>query len=158
MTRALGPALLVLAAVGACDGDPACGPASATVVEVIDGDTVVLDTGERVRYLLVDAPEATSGAHACFGDNASRFNRDLVLDRVVSLRYGPVCDDRFGRRLAYVAVDDQDVGRLLVERGYACLLYLPPDGSDRVDDYRAVEASARATGRGLWSACEAPCS
>ena len=76
----------------------------------------------------------------------------------MSLRYGEVCDDRFGRRLAYVSIDGVDVGRLLVERGYGCLLYLPPDGADRVDDYRAAEASARDARRGLWGACEEPCS
>jgi micrococcal nuclease len=136
----------------ACGGDR-CGPAGAVVARVIDGDTVELATGERVRYLLVDTPEI-SGTPECYGAEAARFNRDLVEERAVELAYDVECEDRYGRLLAYVTIAGSDVSALLIERGYGCVLHIPPNGADRVDAYRALQAEARAAGRGLWGACQ----
>ena len=50
--------VVTLTALSACNPPSStCGPRSAVVVRAIDGDTVELDSGERVRYLLVDTPE-----------------------------------------------------------------------------------------------------
>jgi micrococcal nuclease len=147
-------ALVALAALAACGSDGSlCGPSRATVERVIDGDTIVLAGGITLRYLLVDAPETTSGRSDCFGDNAAQFNADLVLGKAVALGYDTQCQDRFGRTLGYVAVDGQDVNRLLIERGYACVLHIPPDGDARAAEFAALEAEARTARRGLWGAC-----
>jgi micrococcal nuclease len=148
-----------LAAVTACTSPgAACGPREATVERVIDGDTIVVSGGVTIRYLLVDAPETTGGHADCYGANAAQFNTDLVLGKPVQLGYDTACQDRFGRTLAYVTVDGHDVNRLLVERGYACVLHIPPDGDARADELAAVEAAARAARRGLWGACDPiPC-
>jgi micrococcal nuclease len=153
---AAGGALVQLAA---CGGDTtACGPREATVERVIDGDTIVLSGDLRIRYLLVDAPEATGGRAACYGVNAAQFNADLVLGKTVELDYDGACLDSFGRTLAYVTVGGQDVNELLVERGYACVLHIPPGGDTRADEFTALEAAARTARRGLWGACAAtPC-
>nr|WP_246357634.1 thermonuclease family protein [Pyxidicoccus fallax] len=130
----------------------------ARVAEAIDGDTLLLDGGERVRYLLADAPESTGGARDCFGPEAHAFNRDLVEGRQVTLTYGEACTDRFGRLLAYVSVDGREVNTLLVERGHACVLYIPPAGSERRAEFEALEAEARHARRGVWGACApVPC-
>lgn len=157
------PAALVIAGLGlglaaGCssdDGGSACGPTSGLVTNVVDGDTIDLDTGDRIRYLLVDTPESVNGATDCYGQEAKQFNKDLVLGRQVTLRYDEAgCTDRFGRLLAYVSVGDQEINSLLVERGYACVLYIPPDGTDRHAEFENLEAAAKAAGRGMWSACE----
>jgi micrococcal nuclease len=143
--------LCVLVACGGAGDGETCGPASATVVEIIDGDTVVLESGERVRYLMVDTPEITGGANDCFGDNAAQFNSDLVLAKTVELAYDVECEDRFGRLLAYVSVDGIEVNARLVERGYACVLYIPPNGTDRVDEFEDLELAAQMGERGMWN-------
>jgi micrococcal nuclease len=125
------------------------------VAEVVDGDTVVLEGGARVRYLLVDTPEITKGKQDCYGPEARDFNRALVQGRTVSLAYGEACTDRFGRLLAYVAVDGREVNPLLVERGLASVLYVAPAGGTRRAEFEALEAQARAARRGLWGACGA---
>lgn len=135
-----------------CGGDR-CGPESGTVAAVVDGDTIDLASGERVRYLMVDTPETTGGSDDCFGDNAVQFNTDLVLGQEVTLAYDVECEDRFGRLLAYVSVGGQEVNRLMVERGYACVLRIPPNGDDRAAEFEALEDAAQAAGRGLWGAC-----
>lgn len=151
-----GAASLALPAAG-CGGDPVCGPREAVVDRVIDGDTIIAG-GVTIRYLLVNAPEVTGGHADCYGANAARFNTDLVLGKTVQLDYDVVCQDMFGRTLAYVTVDGQDVSRLLLERGYACVLHIPPDGDARADELTAVQAAARSARRGLWGACDPiPC-
>jgi len=154
-----GFALAAVTGVAGCgDRGSACGAREATVERVIDGDTIVLPGDVKIRYLLVNAPETTNGHADCYGANAAQFNSDLVLGKTVQLDYDTACQDMFGRTLAYVSVDGQDVNRLLIERGYACVLHIPPDGDARADEFKALEAAARAAKRGLWAACDPiPC-
>ena len=141
----------------ACDGaDDAfvCGPTEAVVARVIDGDTVELDSGERVRYLLIDTPESTGGKDDCFGQEATELNRMLVEGQTVTLRYDVECTDSFDRLLAYVEVNGREINSLLVERGAACVLVVPPNGEGRRDEYEDLEREARANLVGVWGACE----
>jgi micrococcal nuclease len=55
--------------------------------------------------------------------------------------------------LAYVSVNGDDVNHLMVERGYACVLYIPPDGMSRYDEFKTLQADAKANSRGVWGAC-----
>ncbi len=147
--------LALVAGLAACGGpESTCGPTSGVVARAIDGDTVELTTGERIRYLLIDTPESVNGATDCYGAEAHQLNADLVTGKTVDLAYDEAgCTDRFGRLLAYVSVDGVEVNRLLVERGYACVLYIPPAGTDRHTEFENLEATAKAAGRGMWSAC-----
>ncbi len=118
----------------------------------------MLTSGAKIRYLLVDAPETTSGHHACYGENATRFNSDLVLGKTVQLAYDSACDDMYGRVLAYVSVDGRDVNALMIQRGYACVLHISPDGDARAAEFARYEDEARAARRGVWGACDpVPC-
>ena len=151
-------ALVLLLALAGCESGSPCGPTEAVVSRVIDGDTIDLDSGERIRYLLVNAPETTNGHDDCYGQNAAQFNRDLVEGKTVTLQYDVECTDRYDRLLAYVSVDGQEVNSLMIERGYACLLHIPPDGDDRADEFKALQDAAKAAQRGLWGACDPiPC-
>jgi len=129
-----------------------CGPRAATVTNVVDGDTVDLDSGERIRYLLVDTPELSSDD--CFATEARDFNQSLVLGKEVTLEYDVECEDRFGRLLAYVSVDGREINSLLVERGFACVLRIPPNGADRVDEFQALEQAAQNGPAGMWAVCQ----
>lgn len=146
-----------LFAASAC-GHP-CGPTRGRVVRAIDGDTVELETGERIRYLLVNAPESTSKAE-CFGPEAKRHNAELVEGREIAIAYDngaasdPArCVDRNGRLLAYVSVGDVEVNSSLVRDGYACVLAIPPAGADREEEFRSLQSAARNRRERMW-ACE----
>lgn len=143
----------VVAAIGVGCTSP-CGPAQATVDRVIDGDTIVLSTGDHVRYLLIDSPEATNGHDDCFGANAAQFNADLVAGKVVDLTYDSACGDRYGRLLAFVSVDGIDVNALMVQRGYACVRYASRDGDSRYGEFKAYQIDAKRHRLGLWAACK----
>lgn len=134
--------------------DSHCGPSTGVVSRVIDGDTIELTSGERVRYLMVDTPESVGGKTDCFGVDAKSYNRALVEGQEVALEYDNVCTDTYGRLLAYVYVDDVEVNTELVDQGYACLLHIPPNGEDRYDEFLSRQAKARSEGKGMWGACE----
>jgi micrococcal nuclease len=140
--------------VTGCGSGSACGPRAGTVSRVIDGDTIELADGQRVRYLMIDTPESTGGATDCYGSEAKAYNAALVQDRQVNLRYDQECTDRYDRLLAYVQVDGADVNLRMVQQGYACVLIIPPNGEARRKEYEAAEFEARSLGRGMWGACE----
>jgi micrococcal nuclease len=132
-----------------------CAAADTAVVDrVIDGDTIVTTTGEKIRSLLVDAHEITNGHADCYGANAAQLDSDLVLGKTIELTYDVTRTDAYGRTLAYVTVDDLDINALLVERGAACVLFIPPDGADRRAAYEARQADAKFHRRGIWGACD----
>jgi micrococcal nuclease len=147
---------VVLAGCGG--GGSECGPSEAVVARIVDGDTIELDTGVKIRYLMLNTPETTGGKNECFGQEAVKFNSDLVLGKTVQLEYDVECQDRFDRTLAYVSVGGMEVNTLLVERGFACVLHIPPNGDDREAEFKALEDEAQAANRGLWAACDPiPC-
>lgn len=133
-----------------------CGPLSGVVAHVLDGDTIELETGQRVRYILVDTTEL--GDSDCWSTEATSFNSMLTLGETVSLEYDQECTDHFGRLLAYVSVGDVEVNRALLENGHACLLYIPPNGNSKVAEYQTLETAAREQGLAMWGACDpVPC-
>lgn len=128
------------------------------VVDVIDGDTIVVaQAGGRtdtVRLLGVDTPETkhpTRGVE-CYGPEAAAFTERRLLGRLVRLEPDVERRDQYGRRLAYVTVDGTRFNDLLVRRGYARFLVIPPN--DRhARALLAAELAARHRRRGLWRAC-----
>src|SRR3954449_3648347 len=152
--------LLVLASLVALGGNAlrpfgggAGGSEAARVERVVDGDTVVLAGGERVRYIGVDTPESVKPGTPvqCFAKAASHFNARLVAGQRVRLRFDAERQDRYGRTLAYVyrEADGLFVNAELVRRGYATTLTIPPNVA-HADDFRQLARGARRAGRGLW--------
>ncbi len=142
------------AALTGCGSEDTCGPTRALVVRAIDGDTVELESGERVRYSGVDTPESTNGKDDCYGQEAADYNAMLVEGKTVTLEYDAECTDRYDRLLAYVSVDGEEVNRKLVAEGYACTLFIPPNGADHEAEFSALESYAKMQSIGLWGACE----
>ncbi|WP_180951832.1 thermonuclease family protein [Brevibacterium jeotgali] len=96
------------------------------VVRVIDGDTIIVNRDnneERVRILGIDAPEvARDGApgEECAAE-ATALTEELTAGRDVVTTTDPSQSetDRYGRTLAYVEADGQDVGAELLTSGLA---------------------------------------
>jgi len=130
----------------------------ATIVRVIDGDTVIarLDSGavEKIRLLGVDTPEVVDPRKPvqCFGHAASDFTKTQLTGRRVALELDAEQRDKYGRLLAYVILDGRRYNDLLIERGYARFLVIPPNGSHARTMLREGLA-ARAARRGLWRDC-----
>ena len=127
------------------------GPAleEATVFRAVDGDTIILSNGQRVRYIGVNAPESTTRLEP-FGPEASQFNHRLVAGKRVRLEKDRSERDRFGRLLRYVYVDGLMANAELVREGYARARAYAPDTKYQ-PCLQALEAEARAHSRGLWA-------
>jgi micrococcal nuclease len=149
---ALAAILPLLFLTTACAG-PA--PAGGEVAFVIDGDTVVLDSGEKVRYLGIDAPETGHDENPgdCYGEEARKANADWVLHKKVKLRYDREKTDSYGRLLAYVILPEGGcVNELMLQYGYA-FLFKPVDGFGRMEEFLARQRTAIRERRGMWAAC-----
>lgn len=125
------------------------------VERVIDGDTIELTNGEKVRYIGIDTPESVDPRIdvQCFGVEASGKNKELVEGKVVRLEKDVSQTDQYGRLLRYVWVDDIFVNLLLVQEGYAFSSPYPPDVRHEMD-FSEAEKEARLSGRGLWGGCD----
>jgi micrococcal nuclease len=135
------------------------GPASARafVARVVDGDTIEARIGGRledVRYIGVDTPETVKPDTPvqCFGPRASAFNHGLVERRRVRLVFGVERRDVYGRLLAYVYLGHGFVNAMLVRRGLARSLTIPPNNRF-APLFRRLELRAARAGRGLWGKC-----
>jgi endonuclease YncB( thermonuclease family) len=127
------------------------------VVEVLDGDTVVVDRGterDTVRLLGVDTPETHHPTKPveCFGPEASVYTTRRLLGRSVRLEDDVERRDIYDRRLAYVYVDGERFEDELLRRGYARLLVIEPNHA-HAREMLFEELAARRAGRGLWGAC-----
>jgi endonuclease YncB( thermonuclease family) len=116
------------------------------VARVIDGDTFVLNTGEKVRLILINAPEI---GEKCYDESKKRLE-ELVLNKEVRLEKDVSETDKYGRLLRYVYVDSIFVNYQLVREGYAYAYPYPPD--IRYESLiEEAEKLARQEGKGcLW--------
>ncbi len=119
---------------------------AARIARVIDGDTVELADGARVRYIGVDTPERGEPLFT----EATRLNRRLVEGREARLARDTSETDRFGRLLRYVYVDDILVNAELVREGLAKAVEYPPDVRFH-QCFAALEREAVDGRRGIWA-------
>ncbi|MBM3256138.1 MAG: thermonuclease family protein [Candidatus Moranbacteria bacterium] len=132
-----------------CTGKQLCG---AKVVYVVDGDTIDISTGERVRYVGVDTPETKHPIKGveCFGREAAEKNKELILGKEVRLEKDISDKDKYGRLLRYVYLDNLFINDYLARNGFAHAATFPPDVKfSKI--FLAAEREARENLRGLWA-------
>jgi len=116
------------------------------VAHVVDGDTVELADGRRVRYIGINTPERGQFLY----QEATDANRRLIAGKEgwLVLDVQPV--DQYGRILAYLWVGDQLVNLELVRQGYANAYTAPPNVLYS-EEILAAEKEAREAEVGLWA-------
>jgi len=135
------------------------------VSRVVDGDTLKLSGGERVRLIGVDTPEVhysdkllrdakKSGrdvaAIQAMGKKASDFTKSLCGGKRVRLEFDAEKHDRYGRLLAYVYLEDGTfVNAKIIEEGYAQVMTIPPNVR-YADRFLRLQREAREKLKGLW--------
>jgi micrococcal nuclease len=93
---------------------------------VADGDTIVLVNGDLIRYIGIDAPEIDHKSNIAepYGFDSMNFNKKLVLNKKLRLEFDHHHQDRYGRQLAYVFLENGIfVNQALLENGYAFYQY-----------------------------------
>jgi micrococcal nuclease len=133
---------------------PSCTPASnvttAKVIQVIDGDTIIIQGGKHVRYIGIDTPEIYPEVEP-FGVEAWQANRALVEGKEVRLEEDVSDRDKYGRLLRYVYVSGIFVNAELIRQGLA---YVYPKSCFPDTKYygrlKEAEREAREERRGLY--------
>lgn len=133
---------------------------TATVVEVIDGDTIDIRIDgrtETLRLIGIDTPETKHPRKPvqCFGQEASAFTAGaLPIGTQVRIERDIEARDVYDRLLAYIfrLSDDMFINLQLARQGYARVLTIEPNTAYR-SDFVAAANEARTNNLGLWQAC-----
>ena len=124
------------------------------VTRVIDGDTIQIEGGAKVRYIGIDTPETVDPRTSvqCYGKEAAAKNRELVEGKRVRFEKDVSETDKYGRLLRYVFIGENFVNETLVRGGYAFSLPYPPDVKYQ-DSFDKAQEFARENDKGLWGSC-----
>ena len=119
----------------------------ATVLEVLDGDTIRINTGELVRYQGIDAPEK----NGAYGQSATKHNEEYVMGKTVRLEYDYQNQDQYGRILAYIWVDDVLVNEKMIEEGYSTYYTIAKTRKLKyADRLKSAQLWAKEHHNGMW--------
>ncbi len=126
------------------------------VIRVVDGDTLEVDfngTKEKVRLIGVDTPESVhpnAEKNSEEGKLTSKYTKSKLEGKEVALEFDVQERDRYGRLLAYVWFDGEMYNKHLLSIGYAKVATYPPNVK-YVDDFTALQKTAREKKAGLWA-------
>lgn len=109
----------------------------AIVTKVIDGDTIIIQGGEHVRLLGIDADES---GYSCY-ESAKKQLEELILGKTVRLEADGPDKDQYGRLLRYVFLDNQNISEELVAQGFAIARFYP-DSEKYKNEITAAENNA----------------
>ncbi|RLJ06571.1 MAG: hypothetical protein DRP12_03830 [Candidatus Aenigmatarchaeota archaeon] len=115
--------LLILVLLSGCFTAKILQPKEVRITEVIDGDTVLAETGERIRLLGINAPEKGQK----FWNLCRKMLKGLLLNRTVRLEADEEDRDRWGRLLRWVWLEGKLVNEELVRQGCAFPYIIPPN-------------------------------
>ncbi|QDT65016.1 thermonuclease family protein [Calycomorphotria hydatis] len=124
----------------------------ARVVRIVDGDTLIIDGGYRVRLIGVDTPESVHPdlPPQPYAEEASEYLRELISGKIVRLEFDQERTDRYGRLLAYLWLDGLLINEEIISQGYGKAVTHFPTSSYYKSRFRAAEAEARQAERGIW--------
>lgn len=122
------------------------------VIRVIDGDTIELEDGRRVRYIGIDTPETVDPQKPvqCFGKEAYLENKKLVEGKEIEMEKDISETDHYGRFLRYVWAEGIFVNEYLVREGFAHAVTFAPDVKYQ-ELFLEAERKAREESKGFWS-------
>jgi micrococcal nuclease len=119
---------------------------------VIDGDTIVLSNGEKVRLIGVDTPETKHSQKPVeyYGKEATAFTKRMVGGKVVKLKYDVQRRDEYDRLLAYVyLMNGTFLNAEIIKQGYGHAYTRFP--FKYMEEFKQYEKEARENKRGLWT-------
>ncbi len=124
-----------------------------SVSKIIDGDTVHLLDGRKIRLIGINTPEIGRRGESSqpYGKKAyDALVKILKNHKKIGLTYDKDRKDRYKRVLAYVNLSDgQSIEQIILSQGLAHSIVVPPNDS-RIQCFRNIEKTARQAGHGLW--------
>lgn len=138
--------LVILVCFGCFPAPTVSAGETGRVQKVLDGDTVLLEDGRKVRYLGINTPEYQEPFYL----KAKRFNENLVLANEVRLEFDEEERDGHERLLAYVYVGGELVNAKLIEAGLAHAFFIGPNRKHN-ELFLSLQTEAKRKRIGLWS-------
>lgn len=122
------------------------------VDRVVDGDTLVLAGGHRVRLIGADTPETVKPNHPVepWGREATEFTRRFVSGGEVRIEFDGSRNDKYGRWLAHVWVGDRLLEEELIRAGLARAETGYSYSLATKARFLEAQSEARVAGRGIW--------
>lgn len=128
------------------------------VARVVDGDTYIININgvdKTVRLIGVDTPESVAKGEKAYkncpeGKEASRYIKNLIDGNEVYLEYDVSRTDKYGRVLAYVYYEGVQLEEILLKKGYARTLTVPPN-VQYANEYSRLQQIAIDNNAGFWS-------
>lgn len=128
--------------------------AANTVAKIVDGDTITMSNGEKIRLIQIDTPELAS--KECYAIQArAELEKLLSQPGELSLNADPNLDstDRYGRSLRYVFKGKTNINLKLVEIGAAAPYFFRKQKGIYADQLLKAAQVAQKSGIGLWGMC-----
>jgi len=123
-------------------------PDTAYVRSVYDGDTLTLETGDKVRVRWVNTPEIRP--YEPLAQEAKELTERFTRRQQVQVLVGPDPRDGYGRVVAGIrTADGRDLSLALVEAGLGHVFLIPPEAGDPTPLLLA-QSRARTAKRGIW--------
>lgn len=151
--------LSLIAATGFSSARAACNAdhfdLTTNIKYIVDGDTIKIESGERVRLIGINTPELGHNGQKPDAFALAAKNRLTRLiyqqNNQIKLRYDTQKRDKYHRLLAHVYLNNGvSISEWLLEQGLATRLTVPPN-TWQLPCYQAAEKRAQLAGRGIWS-------
>ena len=127
----------------------------AKVIYVLDGDTIEIEGGKKIRLIGVDTPELNIRENTpdCFATESAKITKQLLENQTVELEKDKEDTDKYGRFLRYVYADNVFINEFLLEQGYGRRISIAPN-TKYWKELEAAEIEAKEQKRGLWGKCQ----
>ncbi len=127
-----------------------------SIKKFVDGDTFWVDDGSekglKIRLIGVNTPETVHPQKPVeyYGNEASNYVKKVLMNKKVRLEFDVSKQDRYGRTLAYVFLNDGTfLNADLIENGYGQVMTVPPNVKYS-EEFLELERKARENNIGLW--------
>lgn len=119
------------------------------ITRVLDGDTIELKGGDKLRLLSIDTPEKGEPLY----NEATQFLSDIALGNAAHIEYANLRRDKYGRLLGYLYIDTIFVNKVILENGLGYLYLFKDTDMNRPETEILFKAQRQAmeNNAGLWS-------
>ncbi len=121
------------------------------VTNVIDGDTIDLDNGMRIRFAGVNTPELKKDV--CYAYEAKAFIEENLLGEYIYVEKDNYNKDKYYRYLRYIYYRDLNINFILVKEGFAKVYDKYKRSTKHYSELKELEEEAKLAKKGIWS-CE----
>lgn len=122
--------------------------APAKVIEIIDGDTFRIESGDKIRMIGINTPEKND----IYYSESSRHLSELILGRAVELQADTISKDRdkYERLLRYAILNGTDINKQMILDGFAEAYLKYRFDPQKENEYRQAQVSAQQNQAGKW--------